>query len=157
MVSLWANNIMCALQSCFSRGRLLVTPWTVVRHAALKSPWGFSRQEYWSGFPCPPPGDLPNPGIDPVSLKSPALAGRFFTISVTWETLCFPLEHHNLQLETMLEEKRQWQKSLLPPHLHFSDQRATFNTAWFACPGPFRSLGWLLAMHYGCQIGQDSR
>ena len=33
----------------------------------LRSPWGFSRQEYWSGLPCPPPGDLPNPGIDPTS------------------------------------------------------------------------------------------
>ena len=37
---------------------------------------GFSRQEYWNGLPCPPPGDLPNPGIKPDSL---ALAGRFFT------------------------------------------------------------------------------
>ena len=46
---------------------------------------GFSRQEYWSGLPCPPPGDLPNPGIEPVSLTSPALAGRFFTTSATWE------------------------------------------------------------------------
>ena len=39
-----------------------------------------SRQEYWSGFPFPPPGDLPDPGIEPTSLVSPALAGRFFTI-----------------------------------------------------------------------------
>ena len=35
--------------------------------ARLLSPWGFSRQEYWSGLPCPPPGDLPNPGIEPRS------------------------------------------------------------------------------------------
>ena len=48
-------------------------------------PWGFSRQEYWSGLPCPPPGDLPNQGIKPTSLMSPALAGRFFTTSATWE------------------------------------------------------------------------
>ena len=40
---------------------------------------GFSRQEYWSGLPFPPPGDLPDPGIEPVSLASPALAGEFFT------------------------------------------------------------------------------
>ena len=40
---------------------------------------GFSRQEYWSGLPFPPPGDLPNPGIQPESPESPALAGRFFT------------------------------------------------------------------------------
>ena len=46
---------------------------------------GFSRQEYWSGLPFPPPGDLPNSEIDPMSLVSPALAGRFFTTSATWE------------------------------------------------------------------------
>ena len=46
---------------------------------------GLSRQGYWSGSPCPPPGDLPNPGIKHVSLMSPALAGRFFTTSTTWE------------------------------------------------------------------------
>ena len=40
---------------------------------------GFSRQEYWSALPCPPPGDLLDPGTEPVSLASPALAGRFFT------------------------------------------------------------------------------
>ena len=38
---------------------------------------GFSRQEYWSGLPCPPPGDLPNPRIYPASLMSPALGGKF--------------------------------------------------------------------------------
>ena len=46
---------------------------------------GFSRKEYCSGLPCPPPGDLPNPGIKPTSLRSPALAGRFFTACATWE------------------------------------------------------------------------
>ena len=48
---------------------------------------GFFRQEYWSGLPCPLPGDLPNPGTEPVGLTSPALAGRFFTTSDTWEAL----------------------------------------------------------------------
>ena len=46
---------------------------------------GLSRQEYWSGLPCSPPGDLPHPGIEPTLLMSPALAGRFFTTSTTWE------------------------------------------------------------------------
>ena len=46
---------------------------------------GFSRQEYWSELPFPPPGDLPDPGIETVSLTSPALAGRFFTTNTTWE------------------------------------------------------------------------
>ena len=46
---------------------------------------GFSRQEYWSGLPCLPPGDLPNPGIEPTSLMCPALTGGFFITSTTWE------------------------------------------------------------------------
>ena len=46
---------------------------------------GFSRQEYWSGLQCPPPGDLPKPGIEPVSFMSPALGDWFFTTSATWE------------------------------------------------------------------------
>ena len=46
---------------------------------------GFSRQEYWSGLPFPPPGDLHDPGIEPTSLASLALAGRFLTTSATWE------------------------------------------------------------------------
>ena len=47
-------------------------------------PWNFSRQEYWSRPPFPIPGDLPEPGIEPASLVSPALAGGFFTTSTTW-------------------------------------------------------------------------
>ena len=49
----------------------------------------FSRQEYWSGLPCPPLGDLPDPGIKPTSLTSIALAGRFFTTSTIWEILAY--------------------------------------------------------------------
>ena len=58
-------------------------PWTVA-HLALLS-MGFSRQEYCSGFPFPPPGALPDPGIKPASLASPALTGGSFTTSTTWE------------------------------------------------------------------------
>ena len=61
----------------FSRVRLFVAPRTVAHQAALSM--GFSRQEDWSGFLCPPQGDLPDPGIKPMSLVSPALAGEFFT------------------------------------------------------------------------------
>ena len=55
----------------------LRTPLSVALQAPLSM--GFSRQEYWSGWPCPPPGDLPDPGNEPVSLTPPALAGRLFT------------------------------------------------------------------------------
>ena len=51
----------------------------------LLCPWGFFREEYWSRWPCPPPGDIPDPGIQPASLMSPALEGGFFTTSTTWE------------------------------------------------------------------------
>ena len=63
--------------SLFSHVWLFATPWTVTRQAPLSME--FSRQEYWSGLPCSLPGDLPNPGTEPVSPASPALAGRFFT------------------------------------------------------------------------------
>ena len=48
---------------------------------------GFSREEYWSELSCPYPRNLPNPVTEPMSLASPALAGRFFTTSATWEAL----------------------------------------------------------------------
>ena len=67
----------------FSRVQLFATPWAIAHQAPVSL--GFSRQEYWSGLPLPSPGDIPNPGIKPASLMSPALAGRFFTTSATWE------------------------------------------------------------------------
>ena len=73
---------VCVL-SCFSRVRLFVTLWTVAHQAPLSM--GFSRQEHWSVLPCPPPRDLPNPGIEPFFLMSPALAGGYFTTSTTRE------------------------------------------------------------------------
>ena len=65
--------------------RIFVTLWTVAHQVALFM--GFSRQEYWSGLPFPSPGDLPDPGIEPPSLISSALAGSFFTTGATWEAL----------------------------------------------------------------------
>ena len=66
-----------SLLSCL----ILCTPWTVARQAPLSM--GLSRQEYWSGLPCPPPGDLPNPGIEPISLVFPDAASGFFTTNAT--------------------------------------------------------------------------
>ena len=64
----------------FSHLQLFVMLWTVAHQAPLSM--GFPRQEYWSGLPCPPLGDLPDPGIEPASLASPALAGRFFALAM---------------------------------------------------------------------------
>ena len=63
---------LCVLS--LSRVQLFATPWTVAHQAPLSME--FSRQEYWRGLPFPSPGDLPDPGIEPVS---PALQARFFT------------------------------------------------------------------------------
>ena len=64
---------MCVL-SHFSRVLLFVTPWTAACQAPLSM--GFSWQEYWSGLPCPPPGHVPDPGIEPMSLTSTCI-GRW--------------------------------------------------------------------------------
>ena len=65
-----------------------VCVWTTPMDCTSQTPLSmeFSRQQYWSGLPFPPPEDLPNPGIEPVSLASPALADKFFTTSTTWES-----------------------------------------------------------------------
>ena len=69
---------MCVCQS-LQLVPFFAIPWTVARQAALSM--GFSRQEYWSGWLCPPPGDLPHLGIELKFLMSPAWAGGF------WEAL----------------------------------------------------------------------
>ena len=71
------REFVCVL-SHFSRVQLFANLWPVAHQAPLSM--GFSRQEYWSGLPCLPPGDLPDPG----SPTSPALAGGFFTTTATW-------------------------------------------------------------------------
>ena len=68
---LYIFNLFCCYLITKSCPTLVVTPWTVAPQAPLLM--GFSRQEYWSGLPCLPPGDLPNPEIEPVSPVSPAL------------------------------------------------------------------------------------
>ena len=70
--------------SCLVSRVWLFETLSIIAHQAPLS-MGFSRQEYWSGLPSPPPWNLSNPGIKPASLMSPALAGEFFTTSATWE------------------------------------------------------------------------
>ena len=83
-----------------SRVQLVVTLWTVSHQAPLSM--GFSRQEYWSELPFPSAGDLPDPGIKPVSLASPALADVFFYYCATWENhlkIKDPQLHFQVHLE----------------------------------------------------------
>ena len=97
---IWSPHYVVCLWACtLSHVWFFMTPWMVAHEAPLSM--AFSRQEYWSGFPFPPSGDLPDPQFKLVSLVSSALAGRFFTsvspgktlshysqLSSVWLTIC---------------------------------------------------------------------
>ena len=73
---------------------------------------GFSRQAYWRGLPCPPPGHLPDPGMEPTSLTSPALAGGFFTTSTTVSPILLAKDHPETNPMTIKPETQAtWQSS----------------------------------------------
>ena len=96
--------------SCFTRVRLFAILWIMVGQAPL--PMRLFRQEYWRGLPRCPPGDLPNPGIEPThvsaSLMSPALAGGFFTTSTTGKPF---LSLHLTQIAS--SQPLMWESSLV--------------------------------------------
>ena len=75
LLSIWERNgalrVNTCVLSCFTWVWLFATPWTVAHQVLLSM--GFSRQEYWSGLPCSPLGDLPDLGIEPTSPAAPAL------------------------------------------------------------------------------------
>ena len=81
---LWCVCVcVCVCVCALSHVGLFVTPWPLACQTPLSM--GFSRQEYWSRWSFSPPGNLPNPGIKPMSPESPALAGGFFTnVPPTW-------------------------------------------------------------------------
>ena len=82
LIITYTSQMFTCVSMCVLRYvQLFPTPWTVACQAPVSM--GFSRQEYWSGLPCPTPGDLPDPGIKPTSPVSPAMAVRFFTTSTT--------------------------------------------------------------------------
>ena len=86
------STLFVVFQS-LSHVRLFATPWTVTQQAPLST--GCAGQKYWSGLPCPPPGDLPDSGIEPMSFMPLSLASGFFTTSTTWEARISHL--HNLK------------------------------------------------------------
>ena len=131
---------------CFNHVQLFVTPWSIAHYAPLLME--FSRQEYCSGLPCCPPGDLPDPEIKPTSLTSPALAEEFSTISAIWEaphllwkvltsleydTLLRWLRQENLQAESLSHSFNS--RSREEP-LQFTFY--LLNSAWFLSYGRIR-------------------
>ena len=81
------QSCFSCVKLCISYVKLFATPGTIAHQAPLSL--GFCRQKYWSGLPCPWPGDLPHPGIKPRSLMSPVLAVGFFDSNATWEAHYF--------------------------------------------------------------------
>ena len=73
----------CVHASSLSHICLFAAPWAIARPDALSME--FYRQDYWSGLPFPTPGNIPNPGVEPMSLVSPTLAGGFLTNCTTWK------------------------------------------------------------------------
>ena len=135
--------------SLFSRVQFSATSWTVAQEVPLSM--GFSRQEYRSRLPRPPPGDLSDPGIKPASLRSPPLAGRFFTTSTTWEDLLSPLTLYQNQHSI----GKSWRSQLAREHtskiFHVLYFHVTARTTFFirelwgshqGCQVPFCTSGW---------------
>ena len=118
--------------NCFSRVWFFGIPWAVAHQAPLSM--GFSRQEHWSGLPFPSPGNLPNPGIKPASLRAPALAGEFSTTRATWvadesgrSELCIP---SSCEEYTLL--------SFFPVELSFTHEECW----WSEYPRGYRVMRW---------------
>ena len=123
-----------------------VTLWTVACQAPLSM--GFCRQEYWSGLPCPPPGDLPNPRIEPMSLMSHALASRFFTTRTTRETTCGPRPIlFLLQPQFALGKGRIQHKEIFKGSSIFGIFYFVF-FSWLLRPGPWKPTLWAGSYFY---------
>ena len=117
-------GIHACMLSNFSSVQPCATLWTVTRKAPLSI--GFTRQEYWNGLPCLPPGDLLDPGIKRASLLSPALRGGFFTISATWKPLVgciFPFSSLPLLLFFPQLLVKLCQRTTLPSCISFALRR----------------------------------
>ena len=97
------GTLFCVLCSFVSDSE---TSWTVACQAPLSTE--FSRQEYWSGLPFPPPGDLPDPGIKSTSLVSPALAGGFFTTSTIGEASPIGIDYFTYKVEIATQIQRRY-------------------------------------------------
>ena len=137
---------VCVL-SHLGRVRLYAMLWTVARQAPLSM--GLSRQEYWSGLPCPSPRDLSDPGIKPSSLISPALAGKEgFFLPLTWETLvcitskpCYSVGGGGLVAKSCLTFVTPWTVACQAPLSMGFSRQEHWSGLLFASPGNLPNPG----------------
>ena len=118
-------RVQCAMLSCFSCVQIFAISWTVARQAPLSM--RCSRQEYWSGLPCPPPGDLPNAVIEPASLTSSASLDKFFTSSATWEA---PWPHLNLITSQRPHIQRSLYRKLMLQNIVLRGHKNSVHDTW---------------------------
>ena len=102
--------MQASVLSCFSSVQLFATPWMVTCQAPLSM--GFSRQESWSGLPCPPPGDLPDPDISSVQFSSVAQACPTLCDPMNCSTPGFPVHH---QLSELAQTHVHWVRDAIQP------------------------------------------
>ena len=93
-----------------------------IRESQVPLSRGFLRQEYWSGLPCPSPRDLPDPGMEPTPLMSPALAGGFFTRRVTLPISC--LRSQQTSQYFVMETAKKWESEILGSYIFASMEKS---------------------------------
>ena len=108
---------MCK-HECSVMSNFLGPPWIVARQTPLSTE--FARQKYWRGLPFPTPEDLPNPGTEPVSLESPALAGGFFTVVTSEKPLRWYIPGNKCRIDKAFRQKKKKKNQ----HINFSEARA---------------------------------
>ena len=115
----------CVCAKSLSHVWLFVTLWTIACQVPLSM--GFSRQEYWSGLPCPPPGDLPHPGIEPASLHlhGRRVLYRWATREAWWRYINIYKEepcketHTHIKKECVTPKAKQWSPASVNGHCSF--------------------------------------
>ena len=159
------SGVVCCVLSRFSRVQLCVTPWALAHLAPLSM--GFSRQDYWIGLPCPPPGDCHNPGIKPPSLKSPVLSGYFFATSATcegsilnqWDRETYK-DSCSIYIRILLSHKRNKIGSFVETWMDLENvtwERSKSEVEWGEVKWKLLSRVWLLATPQTMQSMEFSR
>ena len=124
------------LFSCSVLSDSFVTPWIVAHQAPLST--GFCRQEYWSGLPSPPPGDLPNPGIKP---RSPTLQADSLLSEPPWKLLKYTSTNFNLRLTKHLNKIKTIKEYITKDFQH-SRFKAQCKMTFMLCTSALRHNTW---------------